>query len=303
MTNNKEHTFNNVCGQETVVEMLRNTLCNDQISNMIFYGMPGSGKTSAITALCREYYGNNFFDCVLDLNTYDMGINSIRADVKNFASTRSYTGKKKVIVLDEVDNITIDAQYALRRIIEKYSCNTRFVLVCVKMHKIISSIYSRCIIIKFEPIQRDKAICFLRNTCSTSSNNNSVNDEDLGILYDLSGRDIRSCILYIRSGAIPCIDNIYRYFYCTTEKSIAKLRDVISSSCRDSLKYRDAIMQSWSHDSHMHPMFKAFFDIFIDLGMYQCIIHLSEVEKMYVRMNNCSRQFFVDYLCIILTNA
>ncbi|KAG6821096.1 hypothetical protein H0H93_007255 [Arthromyces matolae] len=111
---------------------------------MLFYGPPGTGKTSTILALARQLFGpDNFKNRVLELNASDeRGINIVREKVKTFArqtpraQTVSHDGKTypcppyKIIILDEADSMTQDAQGALRRIMETYAHITRFCLVC-----------------------------------------------------------------------------------------------------------------------------------------------------------------------------
>lgn len=111
---------------------------------MLFYGPPGTGKTSTILALARQLFGpDNFKSRVLELNASDeRGISIVREKVKNFArqtpraQATASDGKTypcppyKIIILDEADSMTQDAQGALRRIMETYARITRFCLVC-----------------------------------------------------------------------------------------------------------------------------------------------------------------------------
>ena len=107
----------------------------------MFYGPPGTGKTSTILALCRDLFGTEYKNRVLELNASDeRGIAVIREKVKNFAkvSVSSSVGNEngkvippfKIVILDEADSMTSDAQSALRRIMENWSRVTRFCLIC-----------------------------------------------------------------------------------------------------------------------------------------------------------------------------
>ena len=149
----KPEKIDDIIGQEHVKKIFRNALNKNHIEHLLLYGSNSTGKTSSIHAFCKEYYGKYYKDCVLDLNASDdRGINIIRNNIKQFANTKSLLHNKvvKMIILDEVDNMTIDAQYALRRIIELYTSNVRFCLICNYLHKIHSAIYSRCVILKFK---------------------------------------------------------------------------------------------------------------------------------------------------------
>ncbi|KAI0312728.1 P-loop containing nucleoside triphosphate hydrolase protein, partial [Amylostereum chailletii] len=136
-------TIDDVSAQEHIVAVLEKTLSSTNLPHMLFYGPPGTGKTSTILALARQLYGpDNFRTRVLELNASDeRGISIVRDKVKNFArqtpraQTVASDGKVypcppyKIIILDEADSMTQDAQAALRRIMENYARITRFCLV------------------------------------------------------------------------------------------------------------------------------------------------------------------------------
>lgn len=166
-------TIDDVSSQEHAVAVLRKTLTSTnvclpssarfhsnscpilsfQLPHMLFYGPPGTGKTSTILALARQLFGpENFRHRVLELNASDeRGIAIVREKVKDFArqTPKASTGDGdypcppyKIIILDEADSMTQDAQGALRRIMETYARITRFCLVCnyvTRYHLLIGS--------------------------------------------------------------------------------------------------------------------------------------------------------------------
>ena len=105
----------------------------NHIEHLLLYGSNSTGKTSSIHAdFCKEYYGKYYKDCVLDLNASDDRLLILFSNnIKQFANTKSLLNNKvvKMIILDKLI-ITVDAQYALRRIIELYTSNVRFCLIC-----------------------------------------------------------------------------------------------------------------------------------------------------------------------------
>jgi DNA polymerase III delta prime subunit len=117
---------------------------------MILYGGAGTGKTSTAIAMCKELYKDKYSDNVLELNASDeRGIRVVREKIKTF-SQKSADSDFKVIILDEADAMTSDSQFALRRIVEKFSSNTRFILICNYINKIIPPLLSRCAVFRFK---------------------------------------------------------------------------------------------------------------------------------------------------------
>jgi replication factor C subunit 3/5 len=125
---------------------------------LLFYGPPGTGKTTTILAIAKKLYGPKWKSMVLELNASDdRGIDVVREQIKNFASTKTiFNSGFKLIILDEADNMTQAAQAALRRVIEKYTRNVRFCLICNYVSKIIPALQSRCTRFRFGPLKLDQ---------------------------------------------------------------------------------------------------------------------------------------------------
>ena len=130
------------------VPILKGLIERDELPHLLFYGPPGTGKTSLILASAREYYGENFRRYVLELNASDdRGIDTVRKQIPEFVKT--LTNRLKLIILDEADALTNDAQGALRRVVEQFSKYCRFCLICNNIYKIIPGLLSRCVVIRF----------------------------------------------------------------------------------------------------------------------------------------------------------
>ena len=136
--------LDDVKGQNKIVESLKNIIENGSFPHLLFYGGSGFGKTSVILSVIDQYFGKKKKLMVMRLDASDdRGINSVRDEIKAFAEKKNYFQSGiKVIILDEADSMTFDAQFALRRIIEKYSSNTRFCLICNYENKIIPAMKS-----------------------------------------------------------------------------------------------------------------------------------------------------------------
>ena len=139
---------------ENIIKIL-NTLISMNNLNILFVGDSGSGKTSLINALIKEYYRDvSYKDDILIINSLkEQGIQYYRTEVKTFCQTRcSIPSKKKIIVLDDIDNINEQSQQVFRNCIDKYSNNVHFISSCSNIQKVIDSLQSRKIIIKMKPL-------------------------------------------------------------------------------------------------------------------------------------------------------
>lgn len=141
-----------------IISTITRFVDQDQLPHLLFYGPPGTGKTSTILACARKIYGNKFKGMTLELNASDdRGIDVVRNQIKSFASTRMiFSSGYKLIILDEADAMTQVAQSALRRVIEKYTKNVRFCIICNYVSKIIPAVQSRCTRFRFMPLSENQ---------------------------------------------------------------------------------------------------------------------------------------------------
>lgn len=183
-----------------------------QLPHMLFYGPPGTGKTSTILALAKELYGPQLFKTrVLELNASDeRGISIVREKVKDFARMQlsnpppGYDEKYpcppyKIIILDEADSMTQDAQSALRRTMETYSKITRFCLICNYVTRIIDPLASRCSKFRFKPLDQGNA----KKRLEEIAENEGVRLEAGAVetLIKCSEGDLRKAITFLQSAA------------------------------------------------------------------------------------------------------
>ncbi len=176
-SNNIESTYQNIpwiekyrptkvediVGNTQVISILNNMVEKNSLPHLILFGSSGTGKTSTILAFAKKIYGKHYKHMILELNgSDDRGINVVREQIKEFCSTTNNLYKMfskknmyKLVILDEVDSMTLDGQFALRRIIENYTENTRFCLICNYITKITPALRSRCLAFRFEPLNTD----------------------------------------------------------------------------------------------------------------------------------------------------
>lgn len=194
--------LSDIIGQDKIINSLKNIFNGGSFPHLLFYGGSGSGKTSTILAILNDYFGMRKKLMVMRLDASDdRGINSVREEIKGFAEKKNYFTKGiKVIILDEADSMTFDAQFALRRIIEKYSNNTRFCLICNYDNKIIPAIKSRCVEFKFNPINEKIMIKQLEKIAITE--NIVYEKKSLNVLSNISKGDMRKAINMMQSASI-----------------------------------------------------------------------------------------------------
>ncbi|KAL6869072.1 Subunit of heteropentameric Replication factor C (RF-C) [Amphichorda felina] len=184
----------------------------NELPHMLFYGPPGTGKTSTILALAKQLYGPEMIKSrVLELNASDeRGIAIVRDKVKNFARmqltnpTASYKEKYpcppfKIIILDEADSMTQDAQSALRRTMETYSKITRFCLICNYVTRIIDPLASRCSKFRFKSLDQGNAKKRLEHIAETEGV--LLEDGVIDRLIACSEGDLRKAITFLQSAA------------------------------------------------------------------------------------------------------
>merc|ERR1739848_117288 len=197
-----------------IIGTLRKFLHEDKLPHLLFYGPPGTGKTSTILACAKEIYKpKEFNSMVLELNASDdRGINVVRGQILNFASTRTiFNSGFKLVILDEADSMTNDAQNALRRIIEKFTDNVRFCLICNYLSKIIPALQSRCTRFRFGPLQEEQILPRLEHVCQEETVN--ITEDGKKALITLAGGDMRKVLNVLQSCSMAFDlvneDNVY----------------------------------------------------------------------------------------------
>ena len=196
-----------VSHQDEVVRTLKVSIQAGNLPHLLFHGSPGTGKTTTILAVARALYGPELYKSrILELNASDeRGISVIREKVKSFAQgsvgnqrTPGYPCPKfKLIILDEADTMTADAQSALRRVMEAYSRVTRFCLICNYVTRVIEPLASRCAKFRFRPLPVHSMI----ERITFIGNQEKVNlaPGALDTILSASGGDMRKAVTFLQT--------------------------------------------------------------------------------------------------------
>lgn len=193
-------SLNDLCGNEEIIERLKNMHKTRDVSHMILVGPSGTGKTSSIISLAKDILGEKFSEAIIELNASDeRGIDIVRNKIKNFSLKKiSFDNfNYKIIILDEADSMTPSAQQALRRTIETYSKTTRFALSCNNLSSIIEPIQSRCLILKYHRVYPEEMLSRISYICDCE--NIKYDEESILYLCSLSGGDMRQTINNLQS--------------------------------------------------------------------------------------------------------
>lgn len=223
--------LDDIVQQDEIKNILKKSLICGNIPHLLLHGPPGTGKTSTILACCYELYGPKIFDDrVIELNASDeRGINVVRTKITDFAKKAlcnkdpNYPSPDfKIIILDEADAMTTEAQSALRKIIEEYSSTTRFCFICNYINQIIDPIISRCMKFRFKPIYEENIINKLTEICTKE--NFTIDKTILKKINSIAKGDARKSIMILQN-----LKYIYDYKKTLTVHDVNDITGYVST--------------------------------------------------------------------------
>uniref|UniRef100_A0A7C3EVA2 Replication factor C small subunit n=1 Tax=Candidatus Methanomethylicus mesodigestus TaxID=1867258 RepID=A0A7C3EVA2_9CREN len=226
-------TLDDIVNQTEIVERLKRFVKERSMPHCLFAGTPGTGKTTAAMCLAHDLYGPDYRQNYLELNASDeRGIDVIRTTVKDFARTVSMADAPfKILVLDEADNLTPDAQQALRRTMEMYTNTCRFILACNYFSRIIEPIQSRCAFFRFIPLRGEEVKARVKEICEKEGVR--ITPKGLEALIYVGGGDLRRVINTLQAAAASSkeVDDavIYRISGRVSPKEV---KDLLSDAIR-----------------------------------------------------------------------
>ena len=197
----RPQTLDEVVGHDDITERLRNYINQKDLPHLLFAGPAGTGKTTSSIAIAKEIYGDDWQENFLELNASDQrGIDVVRDRIKSFARASFGGYDHRIIFLDEADALTSDAQSALRRTMEQFSDNTRFILSCNYSSQIIDPIQSRCAVFRFSPLG-DEAVAEQIEAIAEAEGIEITDDGMNALVYAADG-DMRKAINGLQAAAV-----------------------------------------------------------------------------------------------------
>lgn len=190
----RPNNLNDIIHHDHIVNTLKKFIKDKTLPHLLLHGPPGTGKTSTILSCAKELYGDQFDLMVIEINaSEERGIEVVRTRINQFVNTKNLccptNNMFKLIILDEADSMTSDAQAILRKTIEKNIKNVRFCLVCNYVKKINIALQSRCVIFRFSALSSDSIKNRLE--CVVEKENINISRKGINAIIKHSHGDMR----------------------------------------------------------------------------------------------------------------
>ena len=293
----RPNNFDNVVLDPYNKQILKNIILTGHFPNLLFYGPPGTGKTTTIINLINRYQEIHYVknkELMIHLNASDeRGIEVIRNQIYQFVNSKNlFTKGLKFVILDEVDYMTKTAQQALRYLLQNYTNNVRFCLICNYISRIDEGLQHEFVKLRFNQLPKEEIFFFLKNISEKEKLN--FTDDTLNEIQNLYKSDIRSMINFMQSNQ----DNINNIKVINSSKWIDLYNKIICKTSIDELnQFINQISMEYNIDKkNIMNIFFIFLirnndDIlnFNFLNFLENIIHTEECKSKYYVNYSLSR--------------
>jgi replication factor C subunit 3/5 len=295
-------TFDDISHHQTIINSIEKMIETKTMMNMIFVGNMGSGKSSTARVISKKLYGDRQNLLTLKLNASDQrGINEIRTIVDEFASKSFDNTIVRMIILDEADAMTIDAQLVLSQLIDKYKHKIIFCVICNYIRKIHLNIKSRCIIFRFESLSSDSINNRLEQI--VEKENIKITDSVLKEISQICNGDMRQAIniLYsVNFDSNLTIENLYKYIKKPSRKISNSIIKIITGNNSILKKYSIISEIVSTHGYSLFQLLQIILDYIIVQKKYNLLPLIADLEMNL--SDDFSEQIQLAHLISLFTN-
>ena len=278
--------------------LLRNIINKSYFPNLLLYGPPGTGKTTTIINLVKAYQeklNQNNKDLMIHLNASDeRGIDIIRNQINSFVNTKTLFNKgMKFVILDEVDYMTKNAQYALKYLLQSYGSNVRFCLICNYISRIDEALQTEFVRLRFNQLPEKDILTFLKNISELEQLNLTI--PSLKSIQKQYNSDIRSMINYMQSNQ----NTLHQYKIIDNNTWQSLTQDIIQNVSHEKLKKKINNI-SYEFNIERKNIIKNYLNYIIRKHPEYITRKLLNLIENIMHLHECNVEYYINYSLINL---
>ena len=301
-------TFGNIVLNDINKKICKNIVDINYFPNLLFYGPPGTGKTTTIINLVKSFQIKNSCEdkgLMIHLNASDdRGIDIIRNQILQFVNSKSlFSYGLKFVILDEVDYMTKNAQQALRYLINMYSSNVRFCLICNYISRIDQGLQTEFLKIRFNNLPKNEITMFLKQI--VDAENIELSTEKIVSIQSLFGSDIRSMINFIQCNHISNSSTINIVDETVWNKLVQLVKGASKRKTTEIMKRFDSVVKylhstSSNYNITYKNIVKDFFTYLIKNEKIKITTEFLDFLEKLIHTNESNDGVFINYTLVNL---